>query len=76
MANSTTAHFAVGLQAQIKKGAKPVGWPEDEKFEDGPFVYEVWRQITEVAEGESGFPYGSFEVAGWYWAPTDITVVG
>jgi hypothetical protein len=76
MANTTTEHFAVGLTAFIKHGAKPVGWDEDSmgEFEDGQYVWERWRPITEVAEGEPGFPYGSYEVAGWYWSPTDLTV--
>jgi hypothetical protein len=65
-------HFAIGLVATVRTGAKPVGWG-DEPYPD-TFVYGSRRQITDVAPTEEGNPLGSFEVAGWYWAPEDLEI--
>lgn len=68
------SHFALGLSVQIRFGAKPTGWDEDEPFvgngTDGwdDYDYDRWHSISEVGSD------GSFEVAGWYWEPTDLVV--
>lgn len=61
-------HFAIGLVVDVKDGAKPAGWGDDAFTEDVP----KGRQVSDVAASEDGAPLGSYEVAGWYWLPTDI----
>lgn len=64
-------HFAIGLTATVKPGAKPAGWPDYELFaENAP----VNRQIEEVSASEDGYPYGTYMVGGWNWDPKDVIV--
>lgn len=64
-----TKHFAIGAAASVRAGAKPAGWPEGERYDDG---LPQNRPIEAVAEAEDGLPYGSFEIDGWWWDPADI----
>lgn len=68
--DSVPQHFALGLVASVRPRAKPVGWGDEPFTEERP----TNRPITAVAETEFSLPYGSFEIGGWYWSPSDIVV--
>lgn len=68
MDDITYDHFVVGLVVDVKAGAKPVGWGDDDFDEPCP----THAAVTCVAGSEAVAPFGSFEVGGWYWDPRDI----
>jgi hypothetical protein len=68
---TSNPHFALNLTVTIRPNAKPVGWQEDEPVPDD-VDYGQRSRITEIGDPEPVAPYGSFEVQGWYWDPTDL----
>lgn len=70
-------HFALGLQVQVRFGAKPCGWDQGD---DEPFVgnrydgwddddYDRWHKIEAVSDDGQ-----SFSAGGWFWEPEDLVV--
>ena len=69
-ATKSKEHFAIGLVVDVKPGSKPAGWGDDPFTEDVP----TYRTVEEVAGSEPGYPFGTFNVGGWYWSPADVNV--
>lgn len=66
--NEEHEHFAIGLVVEVREGALPAGLEDVEPSEYAP---DGWREVTGV--GDDG---QTFEVAGWWWNPTDLIVRG
>jgi hypothetical protein len=64
-------HFAIGMTAEVRAGAKPAGWGDEPFTESRP----IMRPITDVGPSEEGSPLGTFEVGGWFWDPRDVIVL-
>lgn len=69
-------HFAIGLTVEVKPGARPVGWQDGDDQDFGDPTPDGPRQITDVCSQESVALFGSFEVGGNWYDPSDIEVVG
>lgn len=67
-------HFAIGLVVNVREGAVPPGLDPEEWANNGwtPRAYP----IDDVHVHESVPGADLYEVGGWYWDPTDLTVVG
>lgn len=65
-------HLLIGVGVRVLPDAKPVGWDTDESFDDHPGI--GYKTVTDVASSEDGCPFGSVEVAGWYWDPRDLSL--
>lgn len=64
-------HLLIGVGVRVLPRAKPVGWGDD-PFNDHPG--NGYKTVTDVASTEDGCPFGSVEVAGWYWDPRDLAL--
>lgn len=62
-------HFALGLPIKIRQGAVPAGWKDDD-FADYWYEEDYERTFTIKDVGSDG----TFEVMGWFWEPTDLTI--
>ena len=70
------AHPLIGTHVTIRDGALPAGW-----LEDGTDFLEEWGNagrgtVADVAQAESGYPFGTVLVHGWYWDWADIESIG
>ena len=64
-------HPLIGEMVWVKEGAKPAGWPEDEEFDD---LRGGYAPVTGIASAEEGFPFGTIEVGGWWYAPESLQI--
>jgi hypothetical protein len=62
------AHPLIGEGVTARAGAKPAGWGDDEFDERLPMN----ATVTDVAQAEEGYPFGTIEAGGWYWDPKDL----
>lgn len=65
-------HPLVGQVAILRAGVKPAGWDEDEPFDELPYADTRRGTIKDVAVAEEGHPFGTVELAGWWWDLRDF----
>lgn len=70
---SINKHFAIRLPVQIKKGAKPVGWPAGEKFTD--LLDDEYARTFPIEEvSDSDKERSTYLVNGRFWHPEDLRI--